>query len=401
MTLVLWGSSDSFIDPMRPVSRSEADSAYAAKAAAHGVTRLIPSGRPSESLVEAAQAHGLEVHPYVAFNFHGGLVLYQWSLDYMTPEPLTPEARAVADAHRPVWRTPSPVAVSDYAKKHPEQWSLGRDRSRKAPPGWRVTMSLAYPEVRKHLVGQYLEMMEAKGARGVQVEFVDGNVDAAGVADTGYEDRMMAEFEQHTGRRALEIPNDDPEWLAFRVSYVTQFMRELRDAVKARDADAPVTATMLARERGSYVKVLLDWEAWVTEGLLDEMYVWFRSTSDLDEVEKLTREAVQTAAGHVPVVAELSCYHPSSIQQPAPAGRGRPPRPGRRGIRGRRLRQRRRGAVRPLGRHTAHVPPALSLDYLDQLVSIGRSVSIWTPGKLASACSGGPLRRLAAMRTRS
>ena len=57
---------------MRPVPRSEADRAYAAKAAAHGVTRLVPSGKPSESLVEAAQGHGLEVHPYVAFNFHGG-----------------------------------------------------------------------------------------------------------------------------------------------------------------------------------------------------------------------------------------------------------------------------------------------------------------------------------------
>ena len=318
MTLVLWGSSDSFIDPMRPVPRSEADSAYAAKAAAHGVTRLIPSGRPSESLVEAAQEHGLEVHPYVAFNFHGGLVLYQWSLDYMTPEPLTPAARAVADGHRPVWRTPIPVAVSDYAREHPEQWSLGRDRSHEAPPGWRVTMSLAYPEARGHLVGQYLEMMETKGARGVQVEFVDGNVDEAGVADTGYEDRMMAEFQEHSGRRALEIPNDDPEWLAFRTSYVTQFMRELREAVKARDADAPVTATMLARERGGYVNVLLDWQAWVAEGLLDEMYVWFRSTSDLVKVERLTREAVETAAGRVPLVAEMSCYHPGSIQQPGP-----------------------------------------------------------------------------------
>ena len=120
MTLVLWGSSDSFIDPMRPVSRHEADMAYAAKAAAHGVTRLIPSGRPSEGLVEAAQAHGLEVHPYVAFNFHGGLVLYQWSLDYMTPEPLTPEARAVGDGHRPCVAHAQPG---------------GRERLREAAPG--------------------------------------------------------------------------------------------------------------------------------------------------------------------------------------------------------------------------------------------------------------------------
>ena len=117
----------------------------------------------------------------------------------------------------------------------------------------------------------------------MQVEFVDGNVDEAGVADTGYEDRMMAEFEKHSGRRALEVPNDDLEWLGFRASYVTQFMRELRDAVKARDADAPVTATMLARERDGYMEVLLDWEAWVAEGC------WTRCTSGSGARAPLTR----------------------------------------------------------------------------------------------------------------
>ncbi len=318
MTLVLWGSSDSFIDPTRPAPRHEADEAYVSKAAAHGVTRLAPSGRPSERLVEAAQEHGLEVHPYLAFNFHGGLVLYQWSLDYMTPTMHTAAARAVADGHRPVWRTPAPVAASQYANEHPDQWSLGRNRSREAPPGWRLTMSLAHPDAREHLVGQYLEMTETKGTLGVQVEFVDANVDETGAADSGYEDRMLAEFEAHSRRRALHIPNDDPEWLSFRAEYVTKFMRELREAVKARDAAAPVTATMLARERDGYVKVLLDWETWVAEGLLDEMYVWFRATSDLDEVERLTREAVEAAGGRLPVIAELSCYHPGSLQWPDP-----------------------------------------------------------------------------------
>ena len=46
--------------------------------------------------------------------------------------------------------------------------------------------------------------------------------------------------------------------------------------------------------------------------------LYVRTTSDLDEVDRLTGEAVYTAAGRVPVVAELSCYHPGSIQQPGP-----------------------------------------------------------------------------------
>ena len=46
--------------------------------------------------------------------------------------------------------------------------------------------------------------------------------------------------------------------------------------------------------------------------------LYVRTTSDLDEVERLTREAVGTAAGRVPVVADLACYHPGSIQQPGP-----------------------------------------------------------------------------------
>lgn len=314
--LILWGGSDSFMDPTRPVPRPEADLEYVTKASEHGVTRLIPGGKPSDDFISFAQQQGLEVHPYLAFNFNGGLVLYQWSLDYSTPPPHTKTAREIIDKHRPVWRSPNVVGINEYARNNPEQWSLDRSRSRELRPGWRVTMSLAYPEARRYLIGQYLEMMSNSGTTGVQVEFVDGNMDHDGVADSGYEDRMMSEFEQLSGRRPLDVPNNDPEWIQFRAGYVTTFLRELREAMKTLHSGSKLTTTMSARGRDGDMQVLLDWDTWTADGLVDELYLWFRSTNDLRTIEHLTHETVTTVGRRCPVIVELSCYHPGSIQRP-------------------------------------------------------------------------------------
>ena len=55
---------------------------------------------------------------------------------------------------------------------------------------------------------------------------------------------------------------------------------------------------------------------WVEEGLIDELYVWFRTTSDLGTLERHVRQAADIVAGRVPLIAEISCYHPGSIQDP-------------------------------------------------------------------------------------
>ena len=64
------------------------------------------------------------------------------------------------------------------------------------------------------------------------------------------------------------------------------------------------------------MKVFLDWEAWVREGLVDELHLWFRTASDGAALEERVAHMAAVTSGHCPLIAELSCYHPGSYQDP-------------------------------------------------------------------------------------
>ena len=77
-----------------------------------------------------------------------------------------------------------------------------------------------------------------------------------------------------------------------------------------------MTSTLIARDSKEYAKVFQDWPKWIDENLVDEFYIWFRTTSDLDEVERQTKYAADIIDGRMPFIVELSCYHPGSFQEP-------------------------------------------------------------------------------------
>jgi hypothetical protein len=161
-----------------------------------------------------------------------------------------------------------------------------------------------------------LNTLAATQGDGIQVEFVLGNEDENGAVPYGYEDRTVAEFQAQHGKNPFDLPNDDPEWLQFRADYVTLFLTELRAAIKEVAPGAVLSTTIIAGEQTDYLKLLHDWPTWIEQGLLDECYIWFRTDSDLAALKRQMRHITETAAGRVPVIAELSCYHPGSFQEP-------------------------------------------------------------------------------------
>ncbi len=293
---------------------------YVEKCASVGVTRLI--GATTAYVVEVAHAKGIAVHPYLgytAFPTYGTRrVSYEWSLPFMRPPVTAPEARAIMDHHRPIWSHPRVAApeISDFAREHPEYRSYTRDKRDTLAPGERLCLSLAFPEVRSHQAGLFLTTLAESRGDGIQVEFVIGNEDVYGVVPYGYEDRVVDEFRATHGKNAFALPNDDPLWLQFRADYVTLFLRELGSKVKAAFPAAQLTTTIIAAEREEYPKVLQDWPAWVEQGLIDEFHLWFRTNNDLAALARQTRQAADIIKGRVPLVVELSCYHPGSFQDP-------------------------------------------------------------------------------------
>ena len=133
--------------------------------------------------------------------------------------------------------------------------------------------------------------------------------DQHGVSAIGYETPIVEAFKKKSGKDPFKIPNTDDEWVRFRASYVTEFMRRARACQKelvpdakfglfathkgrmqpAYPNDEPYTPALpdpddlrsslwalLADKRHLNVELagplegnLEDLDAWLTEGLLD------------------------------------------------------------------------------------------------------------------------------------
>lgn len=313
---LLWCDKGGLINPESSTDEKKVVK-FVQKCSDHGVTHLVPWSGTS-ILVEAAREKGIVVHPYLAFNSHGSRrVSYAWSIDYIGGPPGSAEMRKKLELHQPIWSHPkSSPKLSEFARAHPDYWAQNRKRSDELESGQRRTLSLAVPQVREHEISNYMEMVDRTGGHGVQVEFVSVNRDVNGVGTDGYEKSMVLAYKKKHRRNPMELPNGAPSWVQFRSDYTTVTMRQLREALREKDSLAPMTAALIAREMDEYVKVFQDWPTWVDQNLLDELHLWFRTTSDVRRVERQVSEAVKRIRGRCPVVAELSCYHVGSFQDP-------------------------------------------------------------------------------------
>lgn len=315
--VMLWGPPVVPSNPVDPSFRDDMED-WIGKCVDSGVTRIIGGDR-TRILTEVAKNNGIDVHPYVNFNSfprHGSSrESYGWSQDFLRTPVDAPVSREILDRHRPIYDNPKiDTSMTDFAQMHPEFRSLTRDRSYNLQSGQDLYLSLAFPEVRSEQTQQFIDVLEETDGSGIQVEFVLGNEDENGVVPYGYEDAVVSAFQQKYGKNPFEIPNDYSDWIQFRADYTTRYLSELRDAVKMKKPGSVFSATLIAGEPSDYIKLLHDWPEWVTQGAIDELFLWFRTNSDLDDLANQIKHAVEVVDGRCRVIAELSCYHPGSFQ---------------------------------------------------------------------------------------
>ena len=316
--VALWGQ-DLGLGEAYPAGGAETEvESYVRKCADHGVSRVFAPGASAE-LVDAGAAVGVEVHPYKAVASAGGIRMYPaWSSNFMVPRFGTAEGRETLNAHRPIWSHPQRIeSLSDFVREHPEHRHRNRELTDELKPYERVFLSPGLPGGRAEEARVFAELLARSGGRGIQAEFVSINEDPNGVTTDGYEESIAGAFREATGRDPFQLPNDDPEWVQYRADRWTEMVRAIRDAVKAVRSDAVFTITVINRDPDGYAPRFQDWPAWVEQGLCDEMHLWFRTTTDLPTIERHCRHFVDTVAGRMPTVAEFSCYHPGSLQDPA------------------------------------------------------------------------------------
>ena len=316
--LVLWGPPTIPHEPGEPTTGKEIRE-WVRKCAGIGVTKMISAGMKSVT-VEAAHGEGLQAIPYInytAFPNYGSRGKSQgWSTAYLRVPADSPEARKILDEHRPIWGASSAgeEVLDPFAKEHPEFWSLTRDKRMSLEPGEKRCLSLAFPEVRASQVKRFVDALQTTKGVGVQVEFVIGNEDINIVSTYGYEDAVVQPFIEQFGKSPFDIPNNDTDWMQFRADYVTRLMSEVKNAVIKVDPKAQFSATIIAGGPGDYIKVLQDWPAWIENGIIDELYIWWRTSSEIKLVEEQSKYVADIVNGKIPFIAEFSCYHPGSFQ---------------------------------------------------------------------------------------
>lgn len=123
--------------------------------------------------------------------------------------------------------------LSKFALDHPEYWQMDKEGRT-----YRGTLDWFYDEVREYKLAIVDELMEYK-AKGMMIDLIRHNAcpssDANGIHRMGYNPEIRESYKQQYGKDPMELPPDDPQWLAFKRDYVTPFIKEIRAKMDATE----------------------------------------------------------------------------------------------------------------------------------------------------------------------
>lgn len=175
-----------------------------------------------------------------------------------------------------------PYATEDRLRvEHPEWCPVDRWGERRAPG----PIEWCYPEARKLLVDRYVRHTVQPGYDGIAFYTYVENMGMRYMDEFGFNEPIVAEFRRRYGVDIRTEPFDREAWNRLRGEYFTQFLRELHDALKPRGKklsmllrpDQPhLTQRWLSMPTDVLCQggIHMDWETWVREGLVDELYIY-------------------------------------------------------------------------------------------------------------------------------
>lgn len=196
----------------------------------------------------------------------------------------------------------------DFAKAHPEWYRAFRDGAVSD-----TTMSWAYPEVMEYKLATLRELL-AYDVKGILIDLVRQHcfrpgtelLDDQGVCRAMYEAPIVEAFTKATGRDARAIPNDDEAWMRFRAAYNTEYIRRVRELIRAVKPGVQLGVMVRglghggAQHRGDpYRECLLDVSGWAREGLIDLLLgdQWMSRQRTPEQLAEQVRLSVAQVAG--------------------------------------------------------------------------------------------------------
>ena len=193
--------------------------------------------------------------------------------------------------------TPSPVELK-LRVEHPEYVPVDRyGIRRQAGP-----VEFAYPQVRKELIRQYVDLMTRRNYDGIMFYTYVEHCSLRFEDEYGFNQPIVDEFKRRYGQDIREEKFDKNAWYRLRGEYVTQFLRELSVALRKRGKklgmavdpqDSHLPAPWLCvRDVRPTGRIYMDWERWVSEGIVDEIMVYCNGS-----LEKALNAAVAVTKG--------------------------------------------------------------------------------------------------------
>ena len=170
------------------------------------------------------------------------------------------------------------------------------DRLRIEHPKWRPVdrwgertcagpIEFCYPKARRALIRQYVSGVVQHDYDGLCFYTYVENMALRYADEFGFNEPIVAEFRRRHGVDIRTEPFDREAWYRLRGEYLTQFIRELHATLAAAGKKLSVT---IRPDQPNYPQrwfgngvdmpgagmVYMDWEGWVVEGIVDEVFVW-------------------------------------------------------------------------------------------------------------------------------
>jgi uncharacterized lipoprotein YddW (UPF0748 family) len=181
-------------------------------------------------------------------------------------------------------------ATSELATIHPEWLTQTRtgDISSVSEAGEVAWLNPFHPEVQKFITDLVFEITTKYDVDGIQFD------DHMSLPNQfGYDAYTRSLYTQETRKTVPNNP-EDAEWTRWRANKITEFMTQLRLAVKARKPQAIISVSPNYADY-AYKFHLQDWRTWVDRGLVDELIVQVYS-ADLNRfVSQLNRSEMVEA----------------------------------------------------------------------------------------------------------
>jgi len=196
--------------------------------------------------------------------------------------------------------------------EHPEWCPVDRFGERIAPG----PIEFCYPEARKALIERYVDHVTGPGYDGISFYTYVENMGMRFDGEFGYNDPIVQEFQRRYGVDIRTQPFDRDAWGKLRGEYVTQFLRELHEALSAAGKKLSVVLRpdkphlpqrwlCLQTEVLCQGNVYLDWETWVKEGIVDELVLWCGGGNTALTVETLAATRGTGIEVHVALAEDL------------------------------------------------------------------------------------------------